>query len=110
MKMSFEPWQINRWPLIELGMTRRDCLRWLERHGYPMPPKSACIGCPYHSDTMWRQRREEDPDALADAVAIDRLHRTRCRKIGRTSGREHVSHDIEHMGVVEHIKNKTKTE
>ena len=27
MKPSFEPWQINRWPLIEQGMTRLDCLR-----------------------------------------------------------------------------------
>ncbi|EQB15106.1 hypothetical protein [Sphingobium lactosutens] len=81
MKMSFEPWQVNRWPLIELGMTRRDCLRWLERHSYPMPPKSACIGCPYHSDTLWRQMREEDPDGFADAVAIDRLIRTGFRNL-----------------------------
>lgn len=81
MKMSFEPWQVNRWPLIEMGMTRRDCLRWMERHGYPMPPKSACIGCPYHSDVMWRQMREEDPDGFADAVAIDRLIRTGFRNL-----------------------------
>ncbi len=81
MKMSFEPWQVNRWPLIELGMARRDCLRWLERHGYSMPPKSACIGCPYHSDVMWRQMREEDPDGFADAVAIDRLIRTGFRNL-----------------------------
>ena len=31
MKMSMEPWQVNRFPLIELGMTLCDCLRWLER-------------------------------------------------------------------------------
>ena len=81
MKMSFEPWQVNRWPLIELGMTRRDCLRWLERHGYPMPPKSSCIGCPYHSDVMWRQMRDEDSVGFADAVAIDRLIRTGFRNL-----------------------------
>ncbi len=81
MRMSFESWQVNRWPLIELGMTRRDCLRWLERHGYPMPPKSACIGCPYHSDVMWRQMRAEDPDGFADAVAIDGLIRTDFRNL-----------------------------
>ena len=81
MKMSMEPWQVNRFPLIELGMTRRDCLRWLERNGYPAPPKSSCIGCPYHSDSLWRQMREEDPDAFADAVAIDRLIRTGFRNL-----------------------------
>ncbi len=31
MKMSMEPWQVNRFPLVEMGMTRCDCLRWLKR-------------------------------------------------------------------------------
>jgi hypothetical protein len=81
MKMSFEPWQVNRWPLIEQRMTRRDCLRWLEKHGYPTPPKSACIGCPYHSDAVWRQIRDDDPQAWADAVAMDRQIRTGFRNL-----------------------------
>ncbi|MCT9000179.1 hypothetical protein [Chelativorans intermedius] len=81
MKPSFETWQVNRFPLIEKGMTRRHCLRWLENHGYPTPPKSACIGCPYHSDAMWRQMRDEDPDGFADAVAIDRMIRTGFRNL-----------------------------
>jgi hypothetical protein len=65
--------------LIEKGMTRRHCLRWLEKHGYPTPPKSACIGCPFHSDGAWRRMRDEDPDAWADAVAIDGLIRSGFR-------------------------------
>jgi hypothetical protein len=81
MKPSFEAWQINRWPLIERGMTRLDCLRWLERHGYPQPPKSACIGCPFHSDDHWRRMRDRDPDAWADAVSVDRAVRTGFRGI-----------------------------
>lgn len=81
MKPSREPWQINRWPLIERRMTRQDCLRWLARQGYPTPPKSSCIGCPYHSDAMWRQLRDEDPSAWADAVAIDHAIRTGLRGI-----------------------------
>ncbi|NNV19147.1 hypothetical protein EHE22_01720 [Ochrobactrum pseudogrignonense] len=76
MKPSFETWQTNRWPLIERGMTRNDCLRWLERHGYPLPPKSACIGCPFHSDDHWRHMRNHDPEAWADAVAVDATIRT----------------------------------
>ena len=79
MKPSFEAWQVNRFPLIEKGMTRRHCLRWLEKHGYPLPPKSSCIGCPYHSDAHWRQMRDKDPDAWADAVAIDGLIRSGFR-------------------------------
>src|SRR5215475_1962492 len=57
---------VNRWPLLEARMNRNDCLRWLERHGYSIPPKSACIGCPFHSDAQWRDLRKR-PDEWADA-------------------------------------------
>lgn len=81
MKPSFEAWQVNRWPLIERQMNRRDCLRWLERHDYPEPPKSSCTGCRFHSDAIWRQIRDDDPAAWADAIAIDQAIRTGIRGI-----------------------------
>lgn len=81
MKPSFEDWQVNRWPLIERRMTRQDCLRWLERNGYPRPPKSACIGCPFHSDAMWRALRDDDPDGWTEAVEVDRAIRIGLRGI-----------------------------
>ena len=81
MKPSFEDWQVNRWPLIEQGMTRQDCLRWLERHGYPLPPKSSCVGCPFHSDDMWRHIRDHDPQGWDEAVTIDRAIRVGLRGI-----------------------------
>lgn len=65
----------NRWPLIELLMSRNDCTNWLTRHGYPVPPKSACIGCPFHNDAMWREMKLRDPVSWADAVEVDRLIR-----------------------------------
>jgi hypothetical protein len=81
MKPSFERWRANRWPLIERLMTRRDCLRWLARHDYPVPPKSSCIGCPFHSDDLWRRMRDDDPAAWSDAVLIDHAIRTGLRGI-----------------------------
>jgi hypothetical protein len=81
IKPSFETWRVNRWPLIERRMTRRDCIAWLKRHDYLIPPKSSCIGCPFHSDAMWRRMRDHDPPAWADAVAIDRVIRTGLRGI-----------------------------
>ena len=74
MKPSQEAWKIHRWPLIEKGMARHDCLRWMERKGYPLPPKSSCIGCPYHNDHEWRAVKA-DPEAWADAVEIDQIIR-----------------------------------
>jgi len=81
MKPSMEKWQVHRWPLIEQRMSRNDCRAWLESHGYPCPPKSACIGCPYHSDAEWRRLRTADPEGWADAVDLDRVIRNGLRGI-----------------------------
>jgi len=70
MKPSQDAWKIHRWPLIEKSMSRNDCLRWMERKGYPLPPKSSCIGCPFHSDHEWRAIKA-DPEAWADALEVD---------------------------------------
>lgn len=75
MKPARVGWQTNRWPLIEQGMNRRDCLAWLERHGYPTPPKSACTFCPYRSDASWRHLRDTDAEGWGEAVAVDRALR-----------------------------------
>ncbi|WP_106754628.1 MULTISPECIES: hypothetical protein [Pannonibacter] len=80
-KPSFEPWQIKRFPLIEKRFSRRDCLAWLRRLGYPEPPKSACIGCPFHDSARWRNMRDYDAEAWADAVEVDRALRHGLRGI-----------------------------
>lgn len=61
----------KRYPLIDLGMTRDDCKRWLRRAGWTSVEKSACIGCPYHGNRQWRDLRDNRPDEWADAVAFD---------------------------------------
>ena len=70
MKPSTGKWITNTWPLIDAGMSRQDCLNWMARNGYPMPKKSSCIGCPYHSDDEWRAVKA-DPVAWADALEVD---------------------------------------
>jgi hypothetical protein len=76
MKPSQLPAIQMRWPLIELGMTRHSCLLWLESHGYPTPPKSACTFCPYRSDAAWRHLRDTDPEGWNSALAVDRAIRS----------------------------------
>jgi hypothetical protein len=71
MKPSENAWMTNCWPLIDAGMSRRRCLAWLERHGYPIPGKSACVWCPYHNDAAWRQMKANQPEDFAVAVAFD---------------------------------------
>lgn len=60
-----------RHPLLELGMSRKDCLRWLAARGWSSVAKSACIGCPFHGNAQWRDLRDNSPQEWADAVAFD---------------------------------------
>lgn len=69
-------WAVNRYPLLEARMSRRDCEAWLKNGGYPVPPKSACVFCPYRTNREWRWLRDNDPEGWADAVEIDRLIRS----------------------------------
>lgn len=71
-----------RYPLLELGLTRADCLHWMAEQGYPVPPRSACIGCPFHSDEEWRDMRDHRPEEWADACSFD----ARIRNAGGMRG------------------------
>jgi len=75
MKPSRDKRITNVWPLVVAGMRRHDCLRWMEVHGYPKPPRSACIYCPYHSDKEWRRLRDEEPAEWKKAIAFDENYR-----------------------------------
>jgi len=68
MRDSGVGYAVHEYPLVQRRMTRGDCLVWLGQHGYPQPPKSACIGCPYRRNSEWRKLT---PAEFADAVAFD---------------------------------------
>lgn len=72
MKDSREPWKIHRWPLVEVGMRRGDCIRWMEIRGFPKPPRSACVYCPFHSNSEWRRLKLEEPEDFSLAVKFER--------------------------------------
>lgn len=71
MKPSRVAWCEHIWPLIELKMTRADCLQWMQTRGYPKPPRSACIYCPYHSDQEWQRLKTEEPLEFARAIQFE---------------------------------------
>lgn len=70
-KEFVEPWRRNRYPLIEKRMTRGHCLEWMSRNGYPQPPRSACLGCPFHSDEEWQRIKDGPAYEWADVVEFD---------------------------------------
>ena len=73
MKPSREPWVRHRWPLVDLGMTRRDCLLWFDSE-YPGRhlPRSACVICPYRSDEHWLELKRTEPSSYNQAVKFDK--------------------------------------
>jgi hypothetical protein len=64
----------NEYPLLDARMSRSDCRIYLRERQWKAP-KSACIGCPFHSNAAWRDIRDNEPDEFADAVLIDRAIR-----------------------------------
>lgn len=75
-KPSKEEWVTNRFPLVERDFSRPQLLKWFkERYPNRNLPASSCIGCPYHSDSMWKQLKDSDPVSFQDAVFVDRALR-----------------------------------
>jgi len=71
MKGSGVKWLENKYPFIDLRMDRNNCQKWLDRN-WPHPvAKSACIGCPYHSNAMWRDMKANQPAEWNSAVVFD---------------------------------------
>ena len=62
----------NVFPLLDLGWTRADCESYLTARNWVGAVKSACLGCPFHSNSQWREIRDNDPPGWADVVAFDR--------------------------------------
>jgi hypothetical protein len=71
MKDSDVKYIENRWPLIDKRMSRWDCKLWLDRHGLEIPPRSACVFCPFHSRSEWRDIRDNAPADWQRAVEVD---------------------------------------
>jgi hypothetical protein len=80
MKPARDPYILNRHPLIEMNMSRQDCVNWLNKNKFPLPEKSACICCPFHDDKYWDFMKNERPSEFADAVEFDKQIRTISRK------------------------------
>lgn len=76
MKDSDVKYIVHRWPLIEKRMTRSDCIAWLQRHGLPIPPKSACVFCPYHNKQAWGEMKRSGNDDWHKALEVDEAIRT----------------------------------
>lgn len=47
MKPARKAWVINEYPLVDMRLTREDCISIIENAGLPVPEKSSCWFCPF---------------------------------------------------------------
>ena len=75
-KPSRDEWITNRFPLIDMDLTRAHLYSWFaERYPGRVLPRSACIGCPYHNNMEWKWLKENDQKSFQDAVFVDKAMR-----------------------------------
>ena len=65
-------WIELRYPLIDLGITREDCLWLISNAGWVRPPRTSCHLCPLQTDSSWLRTKQHYPDDWALAVAAER--------------------------------------
>lgn len=76
-----EPWEKRCYPLLDLGLRRSDCENVIRDAGLPVPPKSSCFFCPFHSMLHWSELRRDDPELFAKAVVLeDTLNERRAKR------------------------------
>lgn len=78
-------WQTLEYPLLDLRMFRRDCVKVIQDAGLPVPPKSACWFCPFHSKNEWQRMKREEPDVFDLAVNLELTINSRRNERGMNS-------------------------
>lgn len=80
MKPSRVKWIRNVYPLIDKDMSRQGCKIYLKKHKIPEPPKSACIGCPFHDNNFWLMMKQKNIKEFRDACDFDEQIRLNSKK------------------------------
>lgn len=83
MKPSRVRYIKHRWPLIDLDMRRSKCLEWMKAHSFPTPPRSACVFCPYHSNSEWLRLKTDDPEGFETAAKFEDAYQVSLSQIQR---------------------------
>lgn len=72
IKPSDVRWIKFDYPLFEKGMDRLDAINYVRDKMGEIPPKSSCVGCPFHNNDMWLDIKKNYPDEWEDAVYFDK--------------------------------------
>jgi len=73
----------SAYPLIELGISRSDCLLIAKDAGLPQPPKSSCWFCPFKTTDQWVTLRREHPELFEKSVNLEQVLQKRRANLGK---------------------------
>jgi len=79
-KIGQSDYEIRRYPLLDLGLSRIDCAKIISEAGLPVPPKSSCFFCPFHSMLTWSELRRDRPDLFEKAAQLEDVMNERRAK------------------------------
>ncbi len=104
-KLSPFPWIERRHPLLELDMDADDCIRWFTDRGFPSPPRSACVFCPFRDDDSWLALT---PDELASVAVMEGQMQRAYAQTSEFKGKPYFHDSLKPIGEVKFIA-KPKT-
>ena len=78
-----EEFKRKSYPLLDLRMTRQDCMNVIKQAGLPIPPKSSCYFCPFHTMGEWQRLRREYPDLFQKSVELEEYLNTKRATLGK---------------------------
>ena len=79
MSPSRTAWVENCYPLVDAELRRHDCREIVRAAGLPVPEKSSCVFCPYHSDEFWRKLQVQYPKEWEHVCNLDDAFRDMSR-------------------------------
>jgi hypothetical protein len=76
-------YEILAYPLIDLRLDRQACRAVIAQAGLPVPPKSSCTFCPFHTMAEWRDLHRRDPARFAQACELEQAKNADRAAMGR---------------------------
>jgi len=93
MKPNQIKYIFNIFPLIDKGMSREDCKKWMKKYNHPKPPRSACTFCPYHSNEDWKTIKENKKE-WEEVVKMDLAVRSQERFKAKNLNKDKIEYKL----------------